>query len=160
MGSVGSNNTSSNNIVGKSVKVLDDIRKKNSKDIRETLNIPDATEKQLDTIKRLFMLMADWKRGYDSEKTPYEIEDFSIREIGRTTDEEKDERRKLGIKNYAPTIQISIRTAPIVDSSYIKMLDTSYHSALIGANGGLYTFTSNGKRKKLDLSDVAHGESM
>lgn len=126
--------------------------------IRKTFNIPNATSKQIDSLRRIIRGMDQYDRGYDENKTPYNIYHFNVEEMGGYTEEQKSRRKELGMRTTAPSIYVSISTEPNVNSAYLRMMDAKEHTTLIGPNGGLYEYNNNHKKKTLKLFNVQYGK--
>ena len=127
--------------------------------IRKTFNIPNATGKQIDSLRQIIRGMEQYDRGYDENKTPYNIYLFTVEEMGGYTEDEKARRKELGMRSTAPSIYVSISTEPNVASAYLRMTDAKDHMAMIGPNGGLYDFSDKThKKRKLNMFDVQYGK--
>ena len=173
MGSIGANkNTatvkSAESFVGKSVQdIYDAVKGYQSGDkwvsaverIREEFNLPNATTAQLNTVRDILQGMAQYDRGLDDNKTPYNIVSITIEEIGsHKTPEEIEFDKRLGIRQLKNPLYLHIRTVPNTDSAYLRMVDEKTHSTLIGPNGGTYEYNSKHKKKSLDKWNVMYGE--
>lgn len=156
MGSVGSTVSTSTSLVGQDVTSL---RKYSEiggrKLLREDFNLDFATESQLSSIISVFRGMEQYDKGFDENKTPYQITDIKIRRIH--SDEDLQRYAEMGMKPDK-TIQLSITTAPQTDSAYIRMMDTKYRTALIGPKGGYYTYGGkNYRRQNVSDFDIKYG---
>lgn len=156
MGSVGSAVSTSTSLINKDVSALDRYTGVGGgKAIREDFNLGFATASQIDAIRAVFKGMQEYDKGYDEAKTPYKITDLKIRRV--VSDEDGARMRELGMREDK-TIQISIDTEPVTESSYIRMVDAKHRMALIGAKGGYYTYGKNSRRKNLSSFDVRYGK--
>ena len=129
-----------------------------SKAIREDFNLDFATDKQIESLRYVFRGIQEYDKGYDENKTPYIVEDIMIRRVMEQTPEELARNKELfGRTLENKDIQISIRTEPVTESSYIRTVDTKYRSAIMGRSGGFYTFNRNGKKSTVRSFDMRYG---
>lgn len=128
--------------------------------MRKDFNIPDASDRQLDTLRAVINGIDGYDRSYGDEKTPYNITYYHIEQIGDYSEEERARRKRLGLRTTKSPISISISTEPNTESAYLRMVDAKTHSGIIGANGGLYTYGTGKSSRKINLSrfDVAYGK--
>jgi len=169
MGSVGKNNStevSKPTFVDKDVTSLSALFERGENEnytqlenrVRETLNIPGASEKQIDVLRQIFRGIDEYDKGYDDNKTPYRIVRFTVREMKSTSTLTDEERRQLRINKTKNPIYLSISTEPNSDSAMIRMLDSKQRLAVIGPNGGLFMYDDKGNKKSLKLFDVQYGK--
>ena len=122
----------------------------------------NATDNQLDTLYRIIRGIDEYDKGYDDNKTPYNIVRITVDEMKSSierTPEEIEFDRHLGIRHRSTNpIYVNIDTQPNDDRAIIRMMDEKSHNAIIGVNGGLYTYTDKGKKKTLDLFKVQYGK--
>lgn len=160
---------SAESLKDKSVTTITDAMKKTkdraerNKLLRNTFNLPNTTDAQLDTLARIFYGIEQHDKGYDTDKTPYNFLDVYVAELGVKTEEEKKSMAESLGKAYAtthskPTLSVMIRTAPNDDRAIIRMMDEKMHDTLIGANGGTFKFNSNHKKVHNDWFDIAYGK--
>ena len=126
--------------------------------VRETLNIPGASEKQIDALRQIFRGIDEYDKGYDDNKTPYRIVRFTVEEMKSSIALTDEERRRLRLNKTKNPIYVSISTEPNSDSAVIRMLDSKRRVAVIGPNGGLFTYDDKGNKKSLKLFDVQYGK--
>lgn len=126
--------------------------------IRKDFNLSSATNSQIDSISRVFSGILEYDKGYDENRTPFNVTKVSIQRISEPDPEElKLNKRILGRSFEDKTIQLIINTEPKTDSAYIKMVDSKYRRVLIGSKGGYFTYDRNGKKKTLSSFDVRYG---
>lgn len=118
-----------------------------------------ATEKQIETIRDLFKGIQNNDKGYDEGRTPFNITDISIKRLVEESPEELARNKELfGRTMENKDIMISVRTEPVTDNSYIRMMDEKYRYAIIGKGGGFYTFNKNGKKTTISSFDMNYGK--
>ena len=126
--------------------------------IRKDFNLDFATNSQVDAISKVFSGILEYDKGYDKEKTPFNVVSVSIKRISEPDPEELKRNKEILGKSFEnKTIQLIIHTEPNTDSAYIKMVDSKYRSVLIGPKGGYFTYDRNGKKKTLSSFDVRYG---
>ena len=126
--------------------------------IRKDFNLSFATNSQIDSISRVFSGVLEYDKGYDKERTPFNVTKVSIQRISEPDPEElKLNKKILGRSFEDKTIQLIINTEPKTDSAYVKMVDSKYRRVLIGSKGGYFTYDRNGKKKTLSNFDVRYG---
>ena len=125
-----------------------------SKKVREVFGLEDASVAQITSLIAILNGIREYDRGYDENKTPYTIRWITVEPIGS---EISQDMRDLGMRQTKRPISVNIWTEPTTDSAYLRMTDAKEHDALIGANGGLFTYTDKGKRKTLKMFDVRYG---
>ena len=159
MGSIGSTVSTSTSVVGKDTTSLDRYTNftDGAKNLRKDFNLDFATASQIDAIRSVFKGMQEYDRNYDEAKTPYKITSLSIKRVLESTEEDRARMKELGMREDK-TIQISIDTEPVTESSYIRMADAKHRMALIGAKGGYYTYNRNSKRTPISSFDIRYGK--
>ena len=126
--------------------------------IRKDFNLDFATNSQITAISKVFSGILEYDKGYDKDKTPFNVISISIKRISEPDPEElKWNKEILGRSFEDKTIQLIIKTEPKTDSAYIRMVDSKYRSVLIGSKGGYYTYNRSGKKKSLSDFDVRYG---
>ncbi len=131
--------------------------KESSENIRKDFNLDFATDKQIESIISVFQGIQEYDKGYDDNKTPFTLESLKIQRVVEQTPEELARNKELfGRTMEHKDIQISIRTEPVTESSYIRMVDEKYRSAIIGKGGGFYTYR-NGKKTTIRAWDMKYG---
>lgn len=169
MGGVGKNNntvTSKPTFVDKDVSSLSKLFERGENEnytqlenrVREVLDIPGASEKQINVLRQIFRGIDEYDKGYDDNKTPYRIVRFTVKEMESSSTLTDEERRRLRMNKTKNPIYVSISTEPRVDNALIRMWDSKQRLAVIGPNGGLYMYDDKGNKKSLRLFDVQYGK--
>lgn len=148
-------------LVGGSVTALSrytDTWTEGSKNIRQDFNLGFATDKQIEAIRDLFKGIQNHDKGYDEGRTPFNITDISIKRLIEESPEELARNKELfGRTMENKDIMISVRTEPVTNNSYIRMVDEKYRYAIMGKGGGFYTFNKNGKKTPINSFDMNYG---
>ena len=154
-------------LVGQSVTELEKYARWNGgegdENIRKDFGLERATEKQLDALRAMFRGMMEHDKQYGDDKAPFNIEAIHIEMLGeRKSQEDIDRERVLyGRKRPDnPVISVLVITRPNSGNSYIDYLDTKDRQALLGKNGGWYTYSNGAKlsKKKVDSFDMIYGK--
>lgn len=172
MGSIGANKNSpvsvQESLAGKSITELDRYInptatgvtswKQAKENIRKDFGLDFATDAQIDAIRDVFKGIQEHDHGYDENKTPYNIASIRIQRVLEQTPEELARNKELFGRTYEnKDIQISITTVPNTESAYLRMTDEKERYAMVGKNGGFFTYNDNGKRKTVKSFDMMYG---
>lgn len=164
MGSIGtaSRTSTSESLQDKSITSLQKYTdwKEGNQNIRKDFDLDFATTAQIDAIRNMLKGVLEYDKGYDADKTPFNIHRIDIHKTtDRLSEEEKQRNKELFGKTMEDkTISFNIWTIPNSDNAYIRMMDEKHRQGLIGPGGGFYEFTDGGKRKNLKLFDVQYGK--
>lgn len=164
MGSVGTNTSISTKerLAGKSITELNKYLdwKEGKNNLRKDFDLDFATNAQIVSIQQLFRSMQEYDTGYDAEHTPYNIIDIDIKRVGKEyTEEDRQRDRELFGRTFEnKDISVSIRTEPVTDNAYIRMMDEKYRYALLGSRGGWYTYNNKSNRVQVKTFDLHYGK--
>ena len=110
-----------------------------SDNIESKLGLSKLSTGQKNALVNMFRGMEKNDHSYDEKGTPFEIQRMSITQP---------------VDNV---VSVSIITGGNTGREIVDMLDKRYRGFLIGKNGGVYTYSKNGKRKQVSGYDVMHG---